>query len=322
MSERPTLETLTVLYVEQNLSAAQIAERFGVHKNKATKWVYQAGLRKSSVQRSAVIARNHRGRTEIDETQLRALIAQGLSPEKMADTFGCCFLTVYNRIAQLGIPYGIYCPQVFAVDLSKPYTPELAWFAGWVASDGHVRGNRVTVELQEKDVELLTRLQTVLLPDRLADRVRSDAATRSINLNDKKLATMLRTAYAIPEGAKSYTISMPMLPTEECYRMFVRGVFEGDGSLYAYKKGICFTIVSASERFIDGIIATIKTYTGVTLNKNIQSLPTGKKMFFARKYRPIEVSAVASWLYIGHRDLVLSRKFASFQTLCGGGRVA
>ena len=65
---------------------------------------------------------------------------------------------------------------------------------------------------------------------------------------------------------KTFNAQVPQsFPSEDCAKAYIRGCIDGDGSIQ--KDGRCVTIATASEKFISGIVAIVKHYTGIEANQ-------------------------------------------------------
>jgi transposase len=110
--QRPDLDQLRRLYVEQGRTVAQVAEVLGIGRGTAHNWLRAAGveLRPSPSKR----------RDDVSDDELRELyVTERLSAPDIAGRIGCGTTTVYHRLEELGIPRRSYSPAQVRPDRSE-----------------------------------------------------------------------------------------------------------------------------------------------------------------------------------------------------------
>jgi deoxyuridine 5'-triphosphate nucleotidohydrolase len=109
-------------------------------------------------------------------------------------------------------------------------TEEKAYILGLIASDGSIRKGSVTIALHMKDRHLLEKIAKVLSKD---VPVKRKAATDlfSLTINSQTIATDVCRHLQIVPGKKSDVVGFPVLPSEFLTYTFIRGFFDGDGSI-------------------------------------------------------------------------------------------
>ena len=137
------------------------------------------------------------------------------------------------------------------------WSPEMAWILGLIFTDGNLSNSGV-VNLTSVDLELLEKVK-YLLDSRIHIRKKTQSYDKSkyiyllqfghekMTQNLKKLGLTIR---------KSLTMTFPDIP-EEYVRHFIRGCWDGDGSVYFEKRRpgeIRASFVSGSEQFIKRIV--------------------------------------------------------------------
>lgn len=127
-------------------------------------------------------------------------------------------------------------------------TEAKAYFLGWIASDGSVGSGQVSLEVHRKDRELLGDLLSLVSPESsLAERKQGRHV--AFALSRKKIVEDVCRHLGIKPGPKSTTVRFPdLLP--ELERHFIRGLFDGDGSIRdaaKYTTPACHIASSSSE---------------------------------------------------------------------------
>jgi intein/homing endonuclease len=135
----------------------------------------------------------------------------------------------------------------------------MAYFIGLMASDGnlyHKTSYMIRINLKSSDVDILNKIRdnlnigTVKIIERKNyDKIQKSALFR---INNKSLYNKLLEIGLTPN--KSLTLQWPKIP-KEYYRDFVRGFFDGDGSISFnkasdYKGAWRAVFYSASKDFI------------------------------------------------------------------------
>ena len=109
------------------------------------------------------------------------------------------------------------------------------WVVGWIASDGHNNGSSWSISQNIEDVDPLMLIREIY-PD---VGVRVDENSRN-RYGDKPMVIIWRNSredcielsrQGIPSGDKTETLDFPDSLSEEDMWLYLRGVYEGDGSI-------------------------------------------------------------------------------------------
>jgi intein/homing endonuclease len=143
----------------------------------------------------------------------------------------------------------------------KDWNPSMAYILGWIYSDGCLDKERsvirITVQLSDKDI--LEFIQKELCGGGIyIYQNRVDFVITSKELFNDLLAIGLH-------PCKSLTITFPSIP-KEYKRDFIRGVFDGDGSIIDFGSSLKFQITSGSSDFINGLCSNILMSANVSLS--------------------------------------------------------
>lgn len=143
---------------------------------------------------------------------------------------------------------------------SKLDSPEKAYLLGWIASDGHVGKFGFTISIHGDDFECLYKLRDIICPDvpiiTFYDKKYKHNNVR-LKINSQQISQDICCLLGINPGKKSYTVKFPDIKAPELIREFVKGYFEGDGTLNnrinSCKKIPICGITSKSKFILDGL---------------------------------------------------------------------
>jgi len=162
----------------------------------------------------------------------------GNSSIKCAEKFSVCSQTVLNLLKKYNITFR--CPKrrldFFNQDFFEVIDSEAkAYFLGLIVADGNVYNSSLRIALQEEDCYILemflkyTKSTSTLKIIRKSSAKPHHKLLYRLSLTSKKLVYDLGKLGVIP--AKSHYTYFP--PIEEQYwSHFIRGVFDGDGSIF------------------------------------------------------------------------------------------
>ncbi|MEK6927291.1 MAG: LAGLIDADG family homing endonuclease [Nanoarchaeota archaeon] len=172
------------------------------------------------------------------------------------------FGTWNNMMTEAG-----YQCKLFQIPVTpKEITSDLSYFLGLMSTDGHIQVikqrwlYRVMMYTSEKEeVEMILNIIKKLFSYTASVRARKTGFSKRPNyeiyISSKKIALFLN-SLGIPIGAKSYNLLVPKMFFEnkqEYFWDYLRGVFDGDGSIVFSNNNFSFKISSGSVRFLEGI---------------------------------------------------------------------
>lgn len=137
-------------------------------------------------------------------------------------------------------------------------TKEKAYLLGWIASDGHIGKFGFTITIHGKDSLCLEKLRDIVCKELpivyFYDKTYKHNNVR-LKVNSNKMSVDLCYHLGISAGKKSRTVKFPLLE-ESLVKHFVRGYFEGDGtitnSIKSKKKVPVIGITSVSKYMLNG----------------------------------------------------------------------
>jgi hypothetical protein len=126
---------------------------------------------------------------------------------------------------------------------------DVQYWLGWLASDGCVVGNRISLSVQRKDRDILEKLNNFLnnklnIYDGVYHKYK-DFEYSKLSFRDTETAKFLNTLGITQNKTKNLEIKFPLTWS------FVRGFFEGDGCLYIHQKRPRIQFTCASSNFVN-----------------------------------------------------------------------
>lgn len=159
--------------------------------------------------------------------------------------------------------------------LSNIDTPEKAYLLGWIASDGSISHNQIDIAINIRDVDVLLYLKSLLdynIP--IYEKSNTDIVGFRI-CSCQIVKDVLKHLKLVNIGKKDSTVQYPDID-KELNQYFIRGYFEGDGSI-SLKDGIPRVNISSNSPYmlksIKDIIGLGHIYnTSYELNKGSEAL--------------------------------------------------
>ena len=200
---------------------------------------------------------------------------------------------------------------------------EKAYFLGFMYADGCVCDDyTINLGLQESDFSILEKFKKNLQSSRpIAFGKRKMDNHKNMNilaLNSMKLSKRLIELGCTPR--KSLTLKFPtsdQVP-EHLIRHFIRGYFDGDGSIYISKTRVstltCYCCVVSTLEFCNKIKQIIKTKLGINCNisKRFKESDTTTRQLRISGNKQIKL--FLDWIYIDS-TIYLERKFNKYQKI-------
>ena len=183
--------------------------------------------------------------------------------------------------------------------LSSVDTEAKAYLLGWITSDGSLDKNKIQIVVHKKDEEILHKLKTIVCPDIPIWSKQCDF--RGIRICSKIMVTDVCHLLNIGRHKKSHIVQMPNLDNEQLVAAFVRGVFDGDGSIkshFSYSLYPQCIIRTNSEmmrisihQYFDGYISKNGiSWSGLAAMTFLKQIYSNSTLHLERKYQ-----AYLSW---------------------------
>lgn len=190
-------------------------------------------------------------------------------------------------------------------------SPEKAIFLGLFFADGcnYLHSNECMIGLQLKEEDYLYRF-CLCFTDKPLQKTRS---LKKIQINSKRWSDKMYEYGATPK--KSLILEWPKNLPDEFIPYFIRGYFEGDGSIskrvnknapYWYQVQIVGTL-----QFLTELNLQIRKH--LNFQGRIYDKKTGKNTYSLVISRQENVKAFGDWIYSDCLDFAMKRKLALFQ---------
>jgi len=197
---------------------------------------------------------------------------------------------------------GYVCKPFQVPNIPQKFTEEVYYFLGLLSTDGHIQAvpdrwvYRVMIYTSEKEeVEIILKLIYSLFEYNATVKERKTGFSKRQNyeiyISSKPVAEFLH-HLGIPYGSKSYNLVVPSVilkNKEDIFWHYLRGVFDGDGSIIFSKHNHIFKITSGSLKFLEGLQqiminkgfskTKVSKQTGSTWELRINNLEDIKKIY-------------------------------------------
>lgn len=197
-------------------------------------------------------------------------------------------------------------------------TEEKAYFLGLLWADGFCDKNtgNIVISLQEEDGYILERFKDAVGFSGDITKILSNIPNRKplckFQMFSKQMAEVLD-SYGMVK-AKSLTLQFPTVISEHLVHHFIRGYFDGDGSVYINKRKEMGIGIVGTEL----VLSTIKKYINDTSGYNIGCLCDKRKNKYPIKQLMYSgsnsVLIVKEYLY-KEASIYLTRKYNKFKDI-------
>ena len=188
-------------------------------------------------------------------------------------------------------------------DFFKKWSPESAYVFGLFCSDGHVSVAKdyCSIHLHSNDTYILEKINRIIKSNYPISRYKDSSMLRIYN---KIFCKDLVILGCTPR--KSLNLKFPEIP-ENYLSHFIRGFFDGDGSIYFNKPNTIKINFISTKQFLESLQMKLKSILGLKvgpLQKNV-------KMYLAFYYSD-DARKLCNWMYENSKDLYLTRKKERF----------
>lgn len=199
----------------------------------------------------------------------------------------------------------------------EKFTKESCYWAGFIAADGNIYKNRLSINLSIKDENHLIQFKKFLVSDCrffYLDKFINGKTLKHCQfyLNSKKIKNDLENNFKIVPR-KTRILEIPLIVDIDLIRHFIRGYFDGDGSISWHKDNNKPRIefASGSLIFINWVQEILtKNINGIGNPSILQDKKWGT---YKLDYNGFQVIDIMNWLYEGSDETNrLDRKFNRF----------
>lgn len=233
----------------------------------------------------------------------------GSNATEISEELGCCPETVYNLLKKHNIHRRPRELSLRKYNLNVEYFKEInseekAYWLGFITADGGIVNSRLTIKLATKDKSHLEKFVGDLETDQPIFDIFSE---RKGTLNASSYVCI--SSKLIVNDLKKYGI-VPNKSLREVYyncvsdlqRHYLRGLFDGDGSIGKVKYGWLTTMCGSNE-----LIHEFKNHLVKKLNVKPQKLRCQKNLWYLSFGKKNDVKLILDYLY-GNSNISLDRK--------------
>lgn len=234
--------------------------------------------------------------------------------------------TLHKYIKELGWEigekvYGNNLRYTVEVDFFKTWTRDSAWVYGWLLTDGSVqeKTGHIALGLHGKDVDVLRKIKNVMgFNGKVYESVRRGKRTATLRICRKEMTEDLF-ALGMAREDKTFNTSMPNIP-DKYYWDFIRGVFEGDGSIRHYTgntDALDITIAGATKQFMLDLQSSLES-RGIFMRMDTRKANSGAgniaEMYTLNTRSNADALRMCYFMYANTtKDRRLDRKFNVYQ---------
>jgi hypothetical protein len=211
-------------------------------------------------------------------------------------------------------------------DFFKNWTKEMAWCLGFIAADGCIllgprNGGTLSITVSEKDKEILQKINKHMSSNYLIKNIKTNFNTHAcrLDITVREIVDDLISIGITPK--KSKTLQWPNSIPDELIWHFIRGYYDGDGSImygkgYTNKKGLSNLQLRTSVLGTENFLLNIKKYF---ILQNPQYNPKIQDQSKNGFYR-LEISGTESAIRLcnliykdSDQDIRLTRKYLKYK---------
>lgn len=162
----------------------------------------------------------------------------------IAKEYGVSRSTISNILTENHIPIRNAYKITYALNqhyFDNVDTPEKAYIFGFLAADGCVSGNIISVGVQEDDKQILDDINMCLGSNRPLYYIKTDVGKNQwrLQITNKYLAEQLKLHGLIER--KSLKLEFPECISDDLLPHFLRGLLDGDGSIGSTRYCVSYT---------------------------------------------------------------------------------
>jgi hypothetical protein len=252
----------------------------------------------------------------LPKNEIKQLYLAGKSTRQLAKIYDCSFPTISNLLKEIGVIVKDNVSSVKKYQLNEDYfervdSEEKAYFLGFIAADGYVNNKYCSLSFAQhvQDKEILTNLIIALGSNHIVkERLMSSGKKKEkvkrvwLQIINKKIVTDLNNLGIVQK--KSLVLNFPSIK-EEYYSSFIKGYFDGDGSIFDEGFNLLGTenLLKKCQQILMKNCGLSETK--ISKVKNIYSLNYSGKQ---------QLKRIFDFLY-QHKGFKLERKYEKFRSI-------
>ncbi len=200
------------------------------------------------------------------------------------------------------------------------WTEKMSYILGFISADGCITDrNEFIIGIHENDIEILEYIKKSMdLENPIHYRAYNNRKMVEIRFISSKICDDLKILNITPR--KTYTLRTPPFIPDNMITHYIRGIFDGDGSISLSNRHSQLTaeasIVSASEIFIlqiHRLLLSKKVYCNISEHRSNQE---GHVILYRLRFGGKNVATLGEFMY-KDCEFYLQRKFDKFKTFSG-----
>jgi len=227
--------------------------------------------------------------------------------------------SIYHKANRLGLIGSKERPRKYAVneDFFKSWNKEMAYVLGWMFSDGNVCSDERTfrIKLAVKDKQILQKIRIALkskapivISSQLLPSKKGYRSYVTLRINSRIMTNDLIKLGCVPNKVNKFTV--PAMPLK-LQSHFVRGYFDGDGSISFNKPNtIRLRIVGSNRYFVLRLAKIFKN--SLRIPTNFKKTKKGKRLWQCDYYGD-NARKICRWLYQDCGSYYLKRKWTRYK---------
>ena len=189
-----------------------------------------------------------------------------------------------------------------------------AYFLGLLYSDGYVNKEGFYLSLCDKDLLILETFKNYIsfsgdIKTKLP-RKEHHCVQKQLYIYSSKLAKSL-TLLGCTQN-KSHTVNFPKILDEKFHSHFIRGVFDGDGSVYIRSSGLGFSIIG-NILLIEKILNILTLRCNLKHRKLFRDERCNNEIVYFVIGEKSELLKVYNYIYQNNTDTYMDRKYIKFK---------
>ena len=191
---------------------------------------------------------------------------KGETIRNIASSYNVDPRTVSSFLKQFGINIKKpHPPKIYSVkeDIFQNIdTEEKAWMLGFISADGYIDSSKTKLKftLAEKDKDVLEKIKSILRSNSPIKRKEGRQIKGTDYFGSSTVTLMISNAQICQDlekhGAfykKSLKLQFPLFLKDELIRHFIRGYFDGDGSITFGRHDFPKISIASNKEFLEGI---------------------------------------------------------------------
>ncbi|MCK4589350.1 MAG: hypothetical protein KAT77_02830 [Nanoarchaeota archaeon] len=214
--------------------------------------------------------------------------------------------SIYHKASRLGFKKEVRENNCeINQDFFKKWNVVMAYVFGWFCSDGFVSSNKdlCGIHLHSKDKEILEKIKKVMGSEHNIHDYKESSFFR---VHNKPLCEDLINLGCHPK--KSAILKFPYVP-DKFLSHFVRGYFDGDGSIYFNKPNTIKVAFTASKEFVETLQKKLNRILGLRIGPPQKNLSVWTCFYYGDNARKL-----CRWMYRDCRNFYLRRKKEKFKS--------